>query len=288
MPSIFAHVTGKCFHLFPAVLGMTAVAMATLSTTLLAHDFWIVPDAFQVAAGAPFAIRGQSGSKFPSSASATAPDRVAEARVIGGASDEAIRDLTVSGTSLLLQHRPTGAGQRVIAVALTERRSRVAPAQLKRYIAIEGAPELAERYERDGRYPTDSITQVTAKFAKTTVEIGKGGPRAFATRAGHPLELLALNDPAAVAVGDTLRVQLLYRGKAVGGVHLRAGTAPAAAGASSQTSDAVIETGTDGVARLVVRAGGLWNIRTLYAAPRADDSTTWELYFATLVFQVGR
>ncbi len=288
MPLISARTTGSRFRPLPTALVVTAVAMATIAPALLAHDFWIVPDAFQVAAGARLSLRGQSGSNFPRSASATTPDRVADARVIGSDHDEAIRDLTVSGNSLLIRHRPTGAGQRVIAVALTERRSRVAPTQLKRYIAIEGAPELAERYEREGRYPTDSVTQVTAKFAKTMVEIGKGGPRAFAKRAGHPLELVPLNDPFALAIGDTLRVQLLYRGTPLAGVHLRAGRAADTVATASQTSDAVLETSADGIALLVVKAGGLWNIRTLYAAPRAADGATWELYFATLVFPVGK
>ncbi|GAB1341678.1 DUF4198 domain-containing protein [Gemmatimonas sp.] len=277
-------------RLIPVLL--TVGVVVTSARTLLAHDFWLVPDAFQVVAGGSLSIRGHSGSKFPAGGSATTPDRVAEARLIGASTDEPIRDLTASGTSLLLRHRPSSAGQQVVALALHSRTTRVAPAQLKRYIALEGAPELAERYEREGRYPADSVSQVAAKFAKTIVEIGGNGPRAFTKVAGHALELLPLDDPSLLRVGDSLRVRVLYRGHVVPRVHLRAGVAPTASGeadASSAPKDLVVETDADGVARVeIMKNAGLWNVRTLYASPRSNDASSWDLYFATLVFKVGR
>ena len=271
------------------------VAVAGTASVLSAHDFWIVPDAFQVASGATLSVRGQSSAKFPTSGSATAPDRVAEARVVGATSDERITDLSVSGTSLLIRHRPTTAGQRVVALALASRTSRVTPAQLKRYIALEGAPELAERYDREGAYPkADTVTQIAAKFAKTVVEVGSGGPRAFAKAVGHALELVPVNDPSELRAGDTLAVRLLYHGRPVPGVYLRAGAAATAApaepvskdGAAEERKELVIATGADGVARVAVGESGLWNVRTLYAAAQAGDANAWELYFATLVFNV--
>lgn len=90
-------------------------------------------------------VRGQASVKVPTSLSAVAPERPANARVIDATGEETTSDLSVSEKSLVLRHRPTTAGQRVVAVALATRTSRAASAGLKRYIAAEGAPDLADR-----------------------------------------------------------------------------------------------------------------------------------------------
>lgn len=275
---------------------LAAIAIVATSRMLFAHDFWIVPDAFQVTPGGTLTVRGQTSSKFPTSQSAVAPDRIAEARLVGAASDERLTDFSTSGKSLLIRHRPTAPGQLIVAVALVSRSARTTPERLQRYIALEGAPELAERYARDRTYPkTDSVTQVSAKFAKTLVEVGRDGPRAFDKTVGHALELVPVNDPSLLRAGDTLVVRLLYRGQPVPGAHLHGGAAAPGVTAMSDSAQSAVpalagvtaETGADGTARLVLNGSGIWNVRTLHAAPTAEaGAANWEVYFVTLVFSV--
>lgn len=276
-------------------LGVAAGSVLSLlagAATLSAHDFWIVPNAFAVAANGSLEVRGQTGLKFPTSVSAVTAERVAEARLIGASTDERIADLSVAGKSLLLKHRPTSAGQRVVAVALVTRASRAAPAGLKRYIGLEGAPELAERYDREGLFSKpDSVTQKTTKYAKTIVEVGRGGPRSYTRTAGHALEFVPVTDPSDLRVGDTMSVRLLFRGRPLPNAHLHAGAAPEAAVDDSTAlpadwKDQSLTTDGDGVARVAVDRPGLWNLRTLHAAPAAEASSQeWEVAFATIVFR---
>ena len=275
-----------------AVAASSMLALFASVAALSAHDFWIVPNAFAVGADNWLEVRGQTSVKFPTSSSAVAPERVAEARVIGASSDERIADLSVAGKSLMLKHRPTAAGQRVVAVALVTRASRAAPAGLKRYIALEGAPELAERYESEGLFSKpDSLTQKTTKYAKTIVEVGRGGPRAFAKPAGHALEFVPMTDPSSLRVGDTFAVRLLFRNQPLANAHVHAGAAPEAAlndstALAADAKDRSLMTDLNGVLRVPIDEPGLWNLRTLYAAPVAEASPSeWEVAFATIVFR---
>ena len=258
---------------------------------LSAHDFWIVPNAFAIAAEGSLEVRGQTSVRFPTSGSAVTPERVGDARLISASGDERIADLSVVGKSLLLKHRPAVAGQRVVAVALVTRTSRAAPAGLKRYIGLEGAPELAERYEREGLFSKpDSLTQKTTKYAKTVVEVGRGGPRAYAKAVGHALEFVPVTDPSALRVGDTIAVRLLFRGRALSDAHLHAGAAPEAALEDSSAlpaapKDLSLTTDAGGVVRVPIDQQGLWNLRTLYAAPVEGTPSEWEVAFATIVFR---
>jgi uncharacterized GH25 family protein/ketosteroid isomerase-like protein len=268
--------------------GAVLVALLATATALLAHDFWLVPDAFQVTPGGWIQVRGQTSSRFPTSESAVTADRVADARVISAAGEETIRDLSISGTSLLLRSRPTTPGQRIVAVRLHPRSVRESAESFRRYLELEGAPEALERYGREGLLPrTDSVTRRYAKYAKTFVEVGEGGPRAWERTAGHPLEIVPLADPATVRLGDTLPVRLLYRGRPLASARLHTSRAPRTGGTQMAGQDPHLETDGNGVARVFIDCIGLWNVRTLQIVPADRGSgADWDAHWATIVFEV--
>ena len=276
-----------------AVLFFAAVADA--------HDFWLVPNAFHVAAGEYVDVRGQTSSDFPTSESAVALDRVADARLIGAGGEERITGLSHTGTSLRLRHRARNQGQYVVAVALHPRSMRESTAGFRRYLELEGAPDALARIDREGLlHGRDSVTRRYAKYAKTVVQVGAGGPRAFARAAGHPLEFMTDQDPAALKVGDTLSVRLLYRGRPLSGVKVHAGgvapDAPRGPAASSNASSSRgpnapdLELTTDGSGRLAIpmTRAGLWNVRTLHIVQAdAGSGADWDTHWATIVFPVA-
>ena len=285
------------FRVRHSAFGVT-VLLVVSAARLIAHDFWLVPDAFALTPGGRIAVRGQTSSLFPSSLSAVAPDRVVAARVVTASTAATVRNVSISGASLRLTHPPTAVGQHLIGVQLAPRTVRESPASFRRYLDLEGAPEARERYERAGLLPPvggDSITRRYAKYAKTLVEVGRG-PRAFARLLNHPLELVPLSDPSALRVGDTLRVRLVLLDKPATAAHLHAGAVPAAtalvdtaAARRAAARDVKVETDGSGVAAIVMTQPGLWNIRTLQIVPATKGSgADWDVHWATLVFSVAR
>lgn len=287
----------------PVVAGLAVVVVATLGE---AHDFWLVPNAFAIGAGQQIVVRGQTSSRFPTSESAVAPDRVASAQLIGASSAERIDDLSTSGTSLRLRHRPMTPGQRVVAVQLHPRSMRESAASFRRYLELEGAPEALARVDREGLLSgRDSVTRRYAKYAKTIVEVGKNGPRAFSRAASHPLEFIPESDPAHLRVGDTLRARLVYRDRPLAGIRvhadvvdgIRSPSAPtrkpapsAGRGAGADASTAAMHYVTDGagMVRVPMTRSGLWNVRTIHVVEaEAGSGADWDAHWATLVFSAG-
>lgn len=279
-------------------IGAIATVALTVGTVSLseAHDFWIIPHAFSAPLDARLAVRGQTSSLFPSSVSAVTPDRIAEARVLTADRDVAISDFRVDGTSLILGHRPAGAGQHVIGVRIAPRNVRESPASFRRYLDLEGAPEARLRYEREGRLPPvggDSITRRYAKYAKTFVEVGTGR-RAFARTLGHPLEIVPLSDPGALRRGDTLRLRLVMLGKPATAAKLHAGSVPQAtaladtvAARRAAAGDVSVETDGTGTVAIPLRSAGLWNVRTIQIVPAEKGSgADWDVHWATITFVV--
>ncbi len=265
---------------------LLVIAMVTGSAAALhAHDFWLVPDAFRVSVGSWLRMQGQTSSKFPTSEAAVGTDRIADARIFSATEQTQIRELSRSGTSLVLRHRPTSPGQRIVAVTLHPRSVRESAEGFRRYLELEGAPEALERYQREGMLPTDSITRRYAKYAKTLVEVGPRGSRAFSRVVGHPAEFIPLSDPAALAPGDTLRVRLLYRGQPLARAKLHAGSV--ASRSAGEERAVTLETDAEGITRVPIDRAGLWNLRALHIVPAVPGSgADWDTHWVTLVFGV--
>ena len=272
-------------------LGGCIVALA-VAGQLLAHDFWLVPDAFRIAPGELLQVRGQTSSAFPSSLSALAVDRVGEAVVIHARGRKTVAAFSHAGTSLLLRHRPRDAGQYVVAMTIQPRNVRESPESFRRYLTLEGAPEVLERLEREGGFPVDSITRRYAKYAKTIVQVGANGPRAFPIIAGHPLEFVPLADPASVQPGGRLAFQLLLEGRPLQNAKVHAGsvvrseraTLDELAGAERHQE---LHTDANGIVHVEVDRAGTWNVRALYLLPADEGSAIdWETHWVTLVFAI--
>lgn len=270
-----------------------ALILGLGSAAAWAHDFWLVPNAFSFASGGVIEVRGQTSSRFPTSEAAVAPDRVADARILTNDGSSRIRELAVSGTSLVLRHTPTGAGQRVVAVTLHPRSVRESAAGFRRYLELEGAPLALARVDREGLLSgRDSVTRRYAKYAKTVVEMGSGGARAFGRVAGHPLEFIPLTDPSASSLGETLRFRLLYRGQPLRDAQIHASYVPAPGERVTLTAAAVepdihAATDADGIVELRLRGAGMWNVRTLHVVESDPGSgADWDTHWATFVFHV--
>lgn len=283
----------RSWRVRPAVLVTCGALLAAASAK--AHDFWIIPDAFAVAEGSEVRVRGQTSSRFPTSEAAVAINRVADARLLSANADERVTDMSHAGNSLVLRHRPGTRGQRIMAVTLLPRSVRESVASFRRYLELEGAPEALATLDREGSLRgRDSVTRRYAKYAKTVIEVGRGGPRAFSRAAGHPLEFIPLADPSTLTAGDTLHVRVLYRGRPLAGSNTHAGYVPAEtlarpADSSAAASDQHLVADANGLIHVPLRSGGLWNVRMIHiAAADAGSGADWDTHWATLVFYVGQ
>lgn len=280
----------------PRALLLLPLALLASAAVLGADDFWLVPNAFRVAEGAVVELRGQTSSAFPTSKSAVAVERVAEAKRIGGAGEVPITGLSVQGRSLMLRDRPAAPGQYAVAVAIRPRSMRESVDGFRRYLQLEGAAAALERVEREGLLGgRDSVTRRYAKYAKALVQVGDAGPRAFDRAAGHVLEFVPLSDPAAVRRGDTLALRLLYRGRPLAGVVVHADATDLdadrdAVNAAAHPAGAAggYSTDAEGVVRIPVTRTGMWNARTIHVVKAAENSgADWDTHWATLVFEIG-
>ncbi len=260
------------------------LAMLLTAAFAAGHDFWLVPDAFQVAAKGQVVVRGQTSSAFPTSESAVTPDRVTEARIVGATDNERIDALSIHDRSLVLRHRPRTPGQKIVAVSVGWRHVKETAESFRKYLVLEGAENALKHYDRTGQLPTTDIVRRYAKYAKTVVEVGDG-PRAYDRVIGQPLEFIPLADPSAVKVPSEVRMRLVFQGKPLAGALVHAGIAPVAG--NKAPADLTTTTSDGGVVIVPAGAAGLWNVRTIHVVPSpAGADANWDVHWATFVYTV--
>jgi len=268
-------------------IGAVTLVMLGAASALGAHDFFLVPGAYPYAAGADVEIMAQSSSRFPTSAGAVALARVAKAVIIGTDGETRITDMSIRETSLVLRARPSGKGQRLVAVDLVPRSARQTPADLIRWLKLEGAADAAGHIERGTSLKgLDTVTRTDMKHAKTIINVGTGGPRVFSRPSRQMIEFIPLQDPSTLRAGATFRARLEYKGAALPAIHVHA-SVPAPADTSKKGEpDVELVTDAAGVVSLPVRKTGLWLIRTIHVVETSRGN--WETHWASLVFKAGR
>lgn len=269
-----------------AIVPMLAVAVLTATSTMFAHDFWLVPDAFWVAGDSTIRTSGRSGLRFPNG-SAVQPARVADARIVGASSQTRITEMSVEGTSLRLFQKPTTPGQYLIAVGLTSRPSRSTPAGLARFLRAEGGADEATRLEREKAFAgRDSLVYHSASYATTLVQFGMGGPAAYTRSTGQPLQFIPLADPTHVHVGDTLHVRIEGNGKPLANAGLYTNGVVDST-ATGEAATLHLMTDARGVAHIPLTKAGPWIIRAAHVSARPGAAGEWDVARATYVFNVG-
>ena len=270
--------------LLPAILATLGIV-----STATAHDFWIIPDMFSFGADSMMHASGRAGTRFPTG-TAVQPARVAEARIIGATSQTKITQMSVEGNSLRLHEKAPAAGQYVIAVTLNSTPTRSTSANMLRFLRAEGGASEATRLESQNALAgQDSVVYQATSYATAIVEVGRGGPRAFAVSTGMPLEFIPLNDPAHLHVGDTLHVKVVGDGKPVANIGVYGGPAvdTMATPAAASTSLTLAADG-NGVLHLPLTAAAAWNLRAAYIYRRAGAAPNeWKIARTTYVFHVS-
>ena len=269
---------------------LAAFAVVAAASTAAAHDFWLIPDLFAFDANSTLQVNArQGGGKFPVG-TAVQLERVVDARIIGATTSAKLTEMSVVGSSLTLRHKPTTDGQYAIAVSLAPRVFRETPAGISRFLTAEGGAAEAARLERETPFAgLDSVIFTAASYAATVVEVGTGGPRAFAKLAGIRLEFVPLDDPSHLHVGDTLHVRMLGNGRPVPGIGIELATgldsttdATAAVVRIPFTADA------NGVVHIPLIKAGPVMLRSAYASRKAGgEARDWDVSRTTFVFHVG-
>jgi uncharacterized GH25 family protein len=264
-----------------------AASMVMVSAPVAAHDFWIQPQQFQVASGAPLGFTFQVGHASFRQRWGNGLERIVLLDdIVAGKKTDHRSDVQVTGATDFVS-RLAPAGLHVVAMQSTTALSELPAIRFNDYAKAEGLVPILAARQRDKAMQLPGRERYTRR-AKAFIQVGPQGgtSQALATRpVGLKLEIVPDRNPYALGPSRKLPVHVLYRGALL-------------ANATVKLTDldqdakpiAVAITDRDGRAEFTVPSKGrTFLLNVIWSEEVKDDpKTDFDTTFSSLTFGYSR
>ena len=275
------------------------IAVLALATSLLvagvaySHDVWLLPDQFHIARGRTLTLRQFSGIELENA------DEVELFRQ----STPVFRLITPDDTIDLLEELPDMSTQPVVMPVLERALDFDGLALVTMEHAFIHTAFPADKfveYLEHEEYNVDDFKdrlagrkfelERYARTLKTLIQVGDSLEGNVSGRVlGQRIEIILLQNPYSLAVGDKLEARVLFDGEPL---------QDRAVMAFSQTAGGVVtktiaRTDENGVAAFTLDRKGVWLLRLVHLRPCEEpgddpcDSAGWESFWASFTFSFG-
>jgi len=244
-----------------------------------AHDFWIEPSKFVVNLDDSVSLHLREGQELVGNSlpyvtdwfqDFSRSDAKGRAPVVSEMGDDpaAVIRIRSAGTTLL------GYRSRANFVAL-------APKKFENYLRSEGMETIVALRAQLGE-SDKAAHEFFVRCAKTYLTTnGRALGKELQAPLGYTLELMPADNLHVLSPGDSLNVQLLYLGNPLAGALVTA--------FRKEKPDAKlrVRTDTQGRARLILSAPGIWFLKAVHMVRLQNDpNADWESYWASLLFEL--
>ncbi len=253
--------------------------------TAVAHDTWLVPQAFAPAPDSVVVLRLATSEAFPTSDSAVAPDRIEKFYSRTRAGKRIIRGYKAEGKYLVAEiETPQRAGLMMVVAETKTKAFVLEPKIFNPYLQEEEQKNTIEARAKAGKTNAPGRERYR-KIAKTALCVGGSAKDEWYSKPeGLWLEIVPERSPCGLQVGNEMKVQVLFEGKPLSGAHLAAGYK----GPTGHKYPVWVETDRGGRATVKLDRAGAWYVRVLHmVAAVKDPDADWQSAFSTMTFAVG-
>lgn len=261
---------------------LTVACIATAVASLDAHDTWLLPSSARAAVGQRLDLHMSSGMTFARDDLPIEAGRVAKTVTRLAGTTGTLPAGTVRGGALIIPWTPAAPGIATIGISLVPKNLDLAPDLIEVYFADINA----DAKTRALWTAIPSPKQWRERYTKHTVSYvcvaGALKPDSSWTRPlGLGLEIVPGSDPTRLRVGDSLRVQVLWRGAPLADFQL---------GAFRDGEDKPVFARTDRDGRATARFPneGWWLLHGTLLRRAGDASHEWDSDFTTTTVRVGK
>jgi len=251
-----------------------------LSASLIAHDFWLIPQKFMIHPGETITIYANTGMDFPASTSAVTPDRVTHFFMMGKHNRIDLTELVVKNKSLATTCTFAEPGTYIVAAALKAREIRLTGKEFNKYLEHDGISKILELRKKEGILDKDAV-EFYSKYPKAIIQAGDTLDDTPTKPAGLTIEIVPKVNPYTLNMGDSLDVTVLFRGNPLPGVDL-AWSHPGLEGKVAGWTT----TGPKGDASIPLVKRGPYMIRLTHMEWVKKYTHEWESYWTALTFEV--
>jgi uncharacterized GH25 family protein len=259
------------------VLSLTLVLILTVVGTASAHYTFIMPEKFRVELGETLKIGFHSAEGFPESSEVG--KRLQNALLHTEGRAVPISGLAEEGTRMVATITVPSSGHVVATVVNPAAIESMEAESFTKYLQEEGLGNIVDARAKSGE--TDKPARERYTMYAKTIMLAGAPTDAYQRPVGLPIEIIPRQDPYALKDGESLPVQVLFKGAPARDLEVMAlSTAVPPIKARS-----IGRTDADG--RIIVPiATGQWLLHTILMERSSQSDADWESYWAALTFEI--
>ncbi len=262
-------------------LRLITLSLGLVAAPVLAHDFWLQPQRFQVAPNAPLGATFQVGHGALRERWNNNDRIVMLADFFAGRRTDRRSDLRSGGDADFVT-RFALPGLHVLGMQSNYAFSQLPAIRFNDYAKVEGLVLIIAARQRLGKTGAPGLERYSRR-AKALIQVGAQTAvnRHFATRPiGLKLEIVPDRNPYALDASRMLPVHVLYNGRRLANATVKLTNL-----ADDAKPVAVMITNRAGQARFRIPASGNWLLNTVWAEPVVGDSRAdFDTTFSSLTF----
>lgn len=275
----------RLLHVF-AIIGIIGAS----AEGALAHEFWIEPDASQIAVGDAFTATLNVGQDLSGSTYSFLPPRFERFTVTAGGSTKPVESRV--GDNPAIQMRIGDPGLQIIAYqSKTEGLTYASSEKFQQFLDYEGLDWVLKEHEERG-LPSKNFRENYTRFAKSLVQVGpyKGDGSSEDHAVGLPIELVAMNSPFESG-RERLEVQLLRSGRPLENIQI----ATFQRNIDGSVSRRLTRSDANGVAGILIDSSGFFLVSAVQMEAIDPEQTAeavngripvWQSLWASLSFRL--
>jgi len=261
---------------------IVALSLLLASTPVVAHDFWIQPQRFQAAPGAPVALTFQVGHAAARERWGRLDRLVLLNDFWSGRRRDLRADVRTDGGPADVVTRFAAPGLHVVAMQSNHATSTLPAIRFNDYAKLEGLTPILAARQRAGTSDQAGRERYSRR-AKALIQVGvqTAANSAQATRTlGFKLEIVPERNPYALGASRMLPVRVMYNGRRLPGATVKLTRLEADA-----KPHAIAVTDRNGHASFRIPPVGSWLVNVLWSeAVKGDPNVEFDTTFSSLTF----
>jgi uncharacterized GH25 family protein len=248
---------------------------------LLAHDFYIMPEQFSARLGDVLKFALHNGDSFPESEVSPVLERVREVQLLSANAKASASNLRVESKAIAGEVQIAAAGNLILTARTIPFAFSLKPAEFESYLSEEGLQHVIQWRKEHG---TSSLPgrERYSKFAKALIT-GNNFDDFHTKPAGLVIEIVPEVSPPSLKPGDSLPIQILFRGKPDPGIQVESAWV-----GSTGAKKVTIVGRTNAAGRILVPlpSPGKWRLHAVHMEQCADQAIAdWESSWTSLTFE---
>jgi|HigsolmetaAR202D_1030399.scaffolds.fasta_scaffold07657_2 Nickel uptake substrate-specific transmembrane region. len=256
------------------------VLLALLALTASAQDLYLMPERFVVSPGERIKVGIHSGKGFPESETCPDVELLEDPSMYAGALAYNMTSLRAEDRSAAVSVTIKGAGSPVLTIRTKPQVLELEPKKFEQHLRDEGLDTLFSGPSQNGG--AAKAAKMRRRHYAKAVLLAERPDETYKRRTGQILEFVPQRDPYSLKPGETLPVELLFRGKPEEGVRVERSRSTA------EGTDSVVlgRTNAKGLVEVPIDRAGKWRLRAIVMERSSEPGIDWETFLSSLTFEI--